>query len=59
MSNRNESQAGGVLLALFIMAGAVIGTIMRQPSTGVLIGTGAGIAAAVAIWLRDRARRGD
>lgn len=44
--------AGGAPLALSIVAGAVIGFILGQPTAGILIGAGVGIAIAVLIWLR-------
>ena len=47
-------QAGGAILAIAIIAGAVAGTIVGQPSIGFLVGTGAGILLAVLIWLNDR-----
>jgi uncharacterized membrane protein (UPF0136 family) len=59
MAERTGPQAGGFLLALSIIAGTLIGGLMGQPSVGLLVGTAAGILIAVAIWLVDRARRGD
>jgi len=56
MADRNGPQAGGFLLALCILVGAVIGTIWGQPSIGVLVGTGIGIVVAIALWLNDRMR---
>ena len=47
-------QAGGAILAIAIIAGAVAGTMVGQPSIGFLVGTGAGILLAVLIWLNDR-----
>ena len=49
--------AGGFLLALSVIAGVVIGMVKGQPSLGVVIGAGVGIALAAAVWLADRARR--
>ncbi|MEO7170431.1 hypothetical protein NDN01_14645 [Sphingomonas sp. QA11] len=43
--------AGGVLIALGAMGGAVTGLFLYEPVPGFLIGTGIGIALAVAIWL--------
>jgi hypothetical protein len=48
--------AGGAILALTVLAGVTIGTIQGQPSLGFVIGAGAGIAIALAIWLIDRMR---
>ncbi len=56
MADRNGPQAGGFLLALCILVGAVIGTVRGQPSVGVIAGIGVGIAVAVALWLKDRAQ---
>lgn len=44
--------AGGAPLALSIIAGAVIGLVIGQPSLGILIGAAAGVAIALAVWLR-------
>ncbi|CAA9523675.1 MAG: hypothetical protein AVDCRST_MAG09-2218 [uncultured Sphingomonas sp.] len=49
--------AGGFLLVLCIFLGVVIGTMRGEPSLGFLIGTGLGVAAALATWLVDRRRR--
>lgn len=56
MTDRTGPQAGGALLALATVIGAVAGTILGQPSIGVLAGVGAGVVLAVAVWLRDRKR---
>ena len=50
------SQAGGSILAMSIIAGTVAGVIVRQPSIGFLVGTGAGIVIALLYWLHDRRR---
>lgn len=44
--------AGGAPLALSIVAGAVIGLIVGQPTAGILIGAGVGVAIALLIWRR-------
>ncbi|KQS02374.1 hypothetical protein ASG11_13145 [Sphingomonas sp. Leaf357] len=49
-------QAGGFLIAVGAMLGAGIGFLYGQATPGFLIGSGAGIALAVAIWLIDRRR---
>jgi hypothetical protein len=49
--------AGGCLLSFSILAGAIIGTIYRQPSIGFLAGLGAGLALAGLVWLASRRRR--
>ena len=48
------TQAGGAILAIAIIAGAVAGTMVGQPSIGFLVGAAAGIALAVLVWLNDR-----
>lgn len=53
--NKGKEPTGmGALIALLIMAGAIIGGIMGQPSLGLLVGLAIGIAAALAMWLRER-----
>lgn len=46
--------AGGFLLVVGIMTGAVAGLIAHQPTIGFLIGAAVGGALALAAWLRDR-----
>ena len=48
--------AGGFLLVLCIFLGVIIGAARGEPSLGFLIGTGLGVAVALAIWLVDRRR---
>jgi uncharacterized membrane protein (UPF0136 family) len=48
------SKAGGAILAIAIIAGAVAGTMVGQSTIGLLVGTATGIVLAVAIWLNDR-----
>lgn len=45
--------AGGVLIAIGAIGGAIVGMFLGEPSKGFLIGTGAGIGMAIAIWLLD------
>lgn len=49
-------RAGGALIALFTIGGAVGGLVVRQPSIGVLAGIALGVAAALAVWLVDMRR---
>lgn len=49
--------AGGCLLAFFLLAGALTGVFMGQPSIGFLTGGGLGLAAAILVWLWNRRRR--
>jgi hypothetical protein len=48
------TQAGGAILAIAIIAGAVAGTMAGQSTIGLLVGTAAGILLALLIWLNDR-----
>lgn len=45
--------AGGVLIAIGAIGGSVAGLFLGEPSKGFLLGIGAGIGMAVAIWLLD------
>jgi len=53
---QQSTRAGGSILALSIIAGAVGGIILGQPSIGFLVGLAVGVAVAAALWLRDRTR---
>ena len=55
----SKTRAGGCFLTLFILAGFPLGLAMGNPMKGILIGTAAGIAFALIVWLIDRLRRGD
>jgi hypothetical protein len=55
-SRTKYTQAGGSILAISIIAGTVAGVIVRQPSIGFLVGTGAGILLTVLFWLNERRR---
>ena len=59
--NGNENKAprlaGGIFIAIGMLGGAVVGVVMDQPSAGMVIGLGIGIAAAALTWLID-SRRG-
>ena len=52
----NTPLAGGFLLALSLLAGALIGLFLGQPSIGFLAGAGVGIALLLLLWLWDRRR---
>jgi uncharacterized membrane protein len=52
----NTTRAGGCFLTFSILAGFVVGLLIRNPMKGVLIGTAVGAAIAVLIWLIDRSR---
>ena len=55
-ARRTRGMAGGSLLALALVAGAVIGTLYGQPSIGVLVGLGAGALLLLLVFLLDRRR---
>ena len=54
---RRSTAAGGIFLFLGPVAGAAYGVDRGQPIAWMLIGFGAGIALALAVWLIDRRRR--
>jgi len=54
----STTKAGGCFLTICILAGLPLGLAIGNPMKGILIGTGTGIALAVATWLIDRSRRG-
>ena len=57
MSQRTRyTQAAGSMLAISIIAGAVAGVIVGQPSIGFLVGLGAGVLLAILYWLTERRR---
>ncbi len=53
---RRSTQAAGFILAISIMAGAVAGSIVGQPSIGFLAGLAAGVLIAILFWLNERRR---
>jgi hypothetical protein len=57
MTSRNTT-AGGCFLTICILAGFPLGLATGNPMKGILIGTAAGIAIAVVLWLIDRRRAG-
>lgn len=50
-------RAGGFFLMAAILLGFAGGIATGDAMRGVIIGTGIGIVAAVALWLTDRSRR--
>lgn len=57
MSERmRNTQAAGSVLAISIIAGAVAGIIVGQPSVGFLVGLAAGLLLAFLFWLNERRR---
>ena len=51
---KRTPMAGGFLLTTAIIAGGIVGIALGNPMKGVLFGTIAGVAIAVAVWLIDR-----
>jgi hypothetical protein len=54
---RHNTKAGGCFLVVAILIGAIWGVSAGNPMKGVLIGTAAGAAIAIAVWMVDRIRR--
>ena len=57
MAAKPTPLAGGFFWMAAILIGAVWGVVAGNPMKGILIGTGAGAAMAVAVWLIDRRKR--
>ena len=53
---RRYTQAAGSVLAISIIAGAVAGVIVGQPSIGFLVGLAAGLLILLLFWLNERRR---
>ena len=53
----NAPLAGGFLLCVALLAGALTGIFLGQPSIGFLVGAGVGLTIAIVIWLLDSRRR--
>ncbi len=51
---RKGSRAGGAILAFTIIAGALIGIRLGQPSLGTVIGLATGVVISVGLFLYDR-----
>jgi hypothetical protein len=56
-SKSNAPLAGGFLLSVALLTGALTGVFLGQPSIGFLVGAGIGLTLAILIWLLDRRRR--
>ena len=54
----STTRAGGCFLTICILAGFPLGLAIGNPMKGILIGTGLGIAVAIATWLIDKRRGG-
>ncbi|HYD13074.1 MAG TPA: hypothetical protein VEC11_09520 [Allosphingosinicella sp.] len=55
-SNSKAPLAGGFLLCLCLLAGALAGVFLGQPSIGFLAGAGVGLVILILLWLWDRRR---
>ena len=55
-SSTPQPRAAGAFIALCVIAGAVVGVILGQPSAGVVGGAVLGVAIAIVQWLGDRRR---
>jgi hypothetical protein len=53
---RKTTLSGGILLALSMLVGAVVGVLHRQASIGFLWGFGVGVGLVILVWLIDRFR---
>lgn len=52
--NQRPRMAGGIFLALGPIGGAIVGSLLGQPSAGFLAGLVLGVAAALLVWLARR-----
>lgn len=59
MQQGSRTRAGGCFLTIFILLGFLYGLTLRNPLTGVLIGTAIGAVLAIITWLVDLRRRGN
>ncbi len=53
-TGRKGTRAGGFILAVCILAGAIVGVILGEASAGLLAGAALGTLIALALWWRDR-----
>lgn len=53
---RKNPTGAGAFIALLILAGAIGGGLLGQPSIGLLAGLALGVLLALVIWLRERNR---
>lgn len=53
---RSPPTGAGAIIAFLILAGAIGGGMLGQPSAGLLAGAGLGILIALVLWWRERGR---
>ena len=53
-TGQKGARAGGFILAMCILSGAIGGILLGQPSAGVVGGSVLGILIALALWWNDR-----
>jgi hypothetical protein len=53
-NGKKEPTGAGAIIAFLILGGAIGGGMLGQPSIGLLVGAGAGVAIALLLWLRER-----
>jgi hypothetical protein len=53
-NSSKASRAGGVIIAITVLAGALLGARLGQPSLGIVIGIATGATVALALYLYDR-----
>ena len=56
MEKQKNKFAGGIFIAIGMLGGAIVGVLLDQPSAGMVIGLGLGIAAAALTWFIDSKR---
>lgn len=56
-SSSRTPLAGGFLLAVSVLVGAIYGAGQGQASLGLVVGAGVGVVLLIAVWLFDRMRR--
>lgn len=54
--SKSSATGSGAVIVFCLFAGIVIGFWQGQATIGFLIGTTVGVAIAVGLWMRDRAR---
>ncbi|MBV9843281.1 MAG: hypothetical protein JOY99_17390 [Sphingomonadaceae bacterium] len=58
MAEPSSPRAGGAIIALTTIAGALVGKLAHQPSIGILVGFAIGVIVSLLIWRAD-AKRGN